>query len=125
MSKHETWRTRLYWQKVGGLLVEEFIAVPRTKDQGPRYIDGVIVLGEEKKIHDKNFFDIKGKEVICVQTKKNRLGMNLMGQGLFTVELLLKYQPKSIKSVVICSKIDLTLLPICEKYDIEVVVIPQ
>ena len=52
MSKHETWRTRMYWESVGGLLIEEFVAVRGTKDQGIRPVDGVIVLGEEKRIHD-------------------------------------------------------------------------
>jgi len=27
MSKHETWRARMYWESVDGLLIEEFIAV--------------------------------------------------------------------------------------------------
>ncbi|MDB4323501.1 type II toxin-antitoxin system RelE/ParE family toxin [Akkermansiaceae bacterium] len=27
MSRHETWRTRRYWRKVGGLLIEEFHAI--------------------------------------------------------------------------------------------------
>ena len=37
MSKHETWRTKLYWESVGGLLIEEFMSVKgiktKVKDQ--------------------------------------------------------------------------------------------
>ena len=43
MSKHETWRTRRYWNRVGGLLIEEFVAVKGGKDIGRRPVDGVIV----------------------------------------------------------------------------------
>jgi hypothetical protein len=51
MSKHETWRKRKYWEKVGGLLIEEFVAVRGSKTQGRRPIDGLIILGEETRIH--------------------------------------------------------------------------
>jgi len=44
MSLHETWRTRKYWGTIGGLLIEEFVAVDGNKDQGRRPIDGIIVL---------------------------------------------------------------------------------
>ncbi|MGH2575974.1 MAG: hypothetical protein ACRDFC_09780, partial [Ignavibacteria bacterium] len=83
MSRHETWRTRKYWEKVGGLLIEEFIAVNRGKDQGKRLIDGIIVLGEPNKIHKTNYYDISGRDIICIQTKSGRLGMYLMGQAFF------------------------------------------
>lgn len=125
MSRHETWRTRKYWEKVGGLLIEEFCAVPRGKNNGIRLIDGVIVLNESKRIYDSNFFDIKDKEIICIQTKQSRLGMYLMGQAFFSAELLKKFSPKSIKKVLICGKDDIILNPICKKYDIEVVIIPE
>ena len=52
MSKQETWRTRLYWDGVGGLLIEEFHAVRADPKQGigKRAIDGIIVLGQDKAI---------------------------------------------------------------------------
>jgi len=51
MSRHETWRTRKYWERNGGLLIEEFFAVRRADGQGRRCLDGLIVLGEEKRIN--------------------------------------------------------------------------
>jgi len=125
MSRHETWRTRKYWNKVGGLLIEEFVAVKKGSNNSIRLIDGVIVLNESTKIHDSHFHDIEGKDIICIQTKQSRLGMYLMGQALFSVELLKSFKPNSIKPVLICGKDDEILRPICEKYGIEVVVINE
>ena len=124
MSKHETWRTRKYWESVGGLLIEEFIAVERTSEQATRLIDGVIVIGQPTKIHETNYFDLSDHDIICVQTKKNRVGMYLMGQAFFSRELLRKFKPKSIRSVIICGKDDIVMRELCSQYKIEVVVIP-
>ena len=44
MSLHETWRTEMYWKTIGGLLIEEFVAVDGNKEQGRRTIDRIIVL---------------------------------------------------------------------------------
>ncbi len=123
MSKNETWRTREYWNRKGGLLIEEFKAVKRTPKQGRRLIDGLIVLDNEKKIHNTTFIDIEGKDVIVVQTKANRLGMSLLGQTFFSRELIKKFNPKSIKAVAICSKSDQALEKCAAQFDIEVVVI--
>ncbi|MBN8585355.1 MAG: hypothetical protein J0M37_09680 [Ignavibacteria bacterium] len=125
MSRHETWRTRKYWESVGGLLIEEFCVIRKGVNNGTRLIDGVIVLGESTKLHDSNFYDIRDKDVICIQTKQSRLGMYLMGQAFFSAELLKRYFPKSIKKVLICGKDDEILNPICMKFDIEVVIIPE
>ena len=125
MSKHETWRTRKYWESIGGLLIEEFVAINPSPDQGIRIIDGIIVLGQPKQIHEKNYYDIAGQDVICIQTKKNRLGMNVMGQAFFSLELLKRFNPKSIKTVIVCGKDDLVLRKLCDQYEMEVVVIPE
>ena len=100
MSKKETPLTRAYWKNIGGTLIEEFPAVRATKDNGPRYIDAVIILGEETKKAKFKEVKIKGKDVICVQTKAGRLGMCLMGQALFSEKLMRRFEPRSIKSVV-------------------------
>ena len=65
MSKHETWRTKLYWESVGGLLIEEFMSVKGNKDQGKIPVDGLIVLGEKTGIHKGNTYDISGKRCHC------------------------------------------------------------
>lgn len=123
MSKHETWRTRKYWDQVGGLLIEEFMTVRATKDQGRRVLDGLIVLGEPKAIHSGNTFDIKGRDVIVIQTKASRIGMYLLGQAYFSKLLLEKHEPKSIKSVAICGKGDLVMEEIAQQSGVQVVVI--
>ncbi|MCG3167390.1 MAG: hypothetical protein POELPBGB_03180 [Bacteroidia bacterium] len=125
MSKHETWRTRKYWEQTGGLLIEEFVVIEKGKGHGKRMIDGVIVLGEKKKLHDKKSFDIKGRDIICIQTKKGRLGMYAMGQAFFSKELLKQHKPKSIKTVVICGKDDVVLNKLCKQFNIEVVIINE
>lgn len=125
MSKHETWRTRAFWDQVGGLLIEEFCAVSADKAKGisKRHIDGVIILGEEKESRIGGQYAIKGKDIIVVQTKANTLGMYLMGQALFSKELMLEYEPSSVKTVAICKASDPVMEALCEKYNIEVVVI--
>lgn len=101
MSKHETWRTRLYWEQIGGLLIEEFVAVSGNRHQGRRPIDGVIVLDDENRIHDSNFYDIKDRDVIIIQTKSDRIGMYLLGQAYFSKFLIERHKPKSIRTVAI------------------------
>ena len=122
MSKRETPLTRKYWKSVGGTLIEEFPAVRSSKTNGRRLMDGVIILNEETRIAKANDVEIEGKDIIVVQTKANRLGMYLMGQALFSKELMLKFKPKSIKTVAICVKDDLVMRALTNKYKIEVVV---
>ena len=121
MSKNETWRTRKYWESVGGLLVEEFVAVNPGKNQGKRSFDGVIVLEEESKIFDGNFFNVEGKDIIVIQTKSSRLSMSLLGQAFFSRSIMEKHKPKSIKTIVICGKSDDILFELAEKENIEVI----
>ena len=127
MSKHETWRTRKYWESVGGLLIEEFMLVAKGRDgrQAQRLLDGLIVLGEEKKLSNDHSHSIEGKDVIAVQTKANRLGMYLMGQAFFSRELLKSFNPKSIQTVAICGKGDEKMDRLCKEQGIEVEVIPE
>lgn len=125
MSKHETWRTRKYWESVGGLLIEEFLAIPANKAENvsKRLIDGIIVLDQRQEILTGGKHDFTGKDIIVIQTKAGRLGMYLMGQAFFSREIMKRYAPKSIKTVAICGKKDKEMENLCIKYDIEVVVI--
>lgn len=127
MSKHETWRTRKYWQTVDGFLIEEFRAIKanRKKGIGQRLIDGVIVLGEEKGFQNGGNYEIDGKDIIVIQTKKDRLGMYLMGQAYFSREIMKRFQPRSIRTVAICGKGDLEMELLCEEAGIEVVIIDE
>ena len=84
MSKHETPLTRRYWQSVGGTLVEEFPAVLRGPHNAQRLLDGVIILGEQHVIAKSRDVEIKGKDIIVIQSKANRLGMYLIGQAIIS-----------------------------------------
>jgi hypothetical protein len=121
MSKHETWRTRKYWEQVGGLLIEEFLAVSGDKEKGSRLIDGVIVLNENKEIYNGNYYNITDKDVIVIQTKGRRIGMCLLGQAYFSKFLIEKHKPRSIKSVAICGKTDAIMAEIARLHNIEII----
>ena len=125
MSKHETWRTRKYWDEVGGLLIEEFVSVKPTKEQGIRPVDAVIVIGEDKAIHPTNSYDISGKDVIVVQTKRGRIGMYLLGQAYFSKYLIQRHNPRSVRSVAICGKNDKIMQELAFDHNVEIVVIPE
>ena len=69
--------------------------------------------------------DISGKDVVVVQTKNHRLGMSLMGQALFSAELVKRLNPKSVRSVALCIADDSVLRPLLEAYEwCKVVVYP-
>lgn len=125
MSKNETWMTRKYWDTVGGLLIEEFEVVKGTTSNGVRRLDGLIILGEPKEMLKATSYNISEKDVICIQTKNSRLGMNVMGQAFFSRMLLELHCPKSIKSVILVSKNDSILIDFCNQYNIEVVIISE
>ena len=126
MSLHETKMTLWYWNQVGGTLIEEYVLVPATATQGRRAVDGLIILGEEKRILPAGSkVDISGKDVVVVQAKNHRLGMSLMGQALFSGELVKRLNPKSFRSVAVCIADDPVLRPLIEAYEwCKVVVYP-
>jgi hypothetical protein len=103
----------------------ESIALKGTKEQGVRSVDGLIVLGEETKIYEGNTYDITGKDVIVIQTKKQRIGMYLLGQAYFSKLLIEKHNPKSVKSVAICGKNDTVMQELADKHYLEVIVITE
>jgi len=116
MSKNETPLIREYWKQVGGTLIEEFQVVKRSKDNAQRLIDAVIIPNGENKIAHWSEVSLRGKNIICVQAKKGRLGMSLMGQTFFSEQLLRKFETKSIISVALCTKDDIVLRPLLEQY---------
>ena len=127
MSRHETWRTRRYWKSIGGLLIEEFPAVrlDRETGTGKRLIDGIIIPDAEERIQIGGTFDFHSRDIIVVQTKKNRLGMYLMGQAFFSREIMRRFEPASIRTVAVCGARDPAMENLCSQFDIEVVVIPD
>lgn len=128
MSKKETPLTRYYWQNIigKGLLIEEFQLIKKSENNSYRLADGLIVLNEEFKIHTTNTFDIKGKEVILLQTKSSTLGMYLAGQTFISKLILEKYhQPKNIRAVSICLKDDIIIRNFLEDLCCEVYICNQ
>jgi len=120
MSKLETPMTLRYWERVGGTLIEEFPAVRRAPGVGPRWIDGIILPNGDKRVVRPGDVPIEGENVIVVQTKASRLGMNVMGQALFSRHLMEDRGAIPIKSVVVCTEDDEVLRPLAEKYGLEV-----
>jgi len=59
--------------------------------------------------------DLAGKDIIVVQAKANRLGMYLMGQALFSRELMKPFRPASIRTVALCAEDDSVLRPPAEE----------
>ena len=123
MSKKETPLTRRFWKTVGGTLIEEFPAVRAGAENGPRLLDGVIILGCPFEIQPADSVEIMGKDIVLVQTKASRLGMYLLGQAVFSRRLMEPFKPASIRSVALCTKGDSVLEPLAKEYGVEVVVI--
>ena len=65
---------------------------------------------------------IDGKRVIVVQAKASRLGMSLMGQALFSIDLVRQCGAIPLKAVALCTKDDEALRPLLDRYNVEVVV---
>jgi hypothetical protein len=126
MSKLETPMTRWYWQQVGGTLIEEFCAVPRTSTCGARLLDGVIIKGGEFRIAPRSEVSVEGQDIVVVQTKAGRLGMYLMGQAFFSAQLMMRFRPRSVESVAVVAQDDNVLRPLFEQYEgMRVVVCPR
>jgi len=126
MSKHETQMTRWYWKQIGGTLVEEFIVVHGSVDHGKRVLDAIILPSGEFRIAKQYEVSIEMKDVVVVQTKARRLGMGLLGQALFSAQLVQRFHPRSVLTIALCSKDDAVLRPLFEQYPgMKVVVCPS
>ncbi|MBI3301812.1 MAG: hypothetical protein HYZ72_07005, partial [Deltaproteobacteria bacterium] len=69
---------------------------------------------------------LQGEDVIVVQAKARRLGMYLMGQALFSAELVKRFKPASIRSVALCRQDDPELRPLLAPFPhVEVVVLDE
>ena len=99
--------------------MEEFPAVRRSKngDCGQRLIDGIIILNEPNRVAHWKEVEIEGKDIIVLQTKEKRLGMYLMGQTLFSMCLMEKFNPSKITSVALCRYDDSIMRPLLEKHE--------
>jgi hypothetical protein len=116
MSKNETPMTRWFWREVlkRGTLIEEYVAVEEAADgsNAPRYMDGLVILDGPFEISNDVRRDIAEKDVVVIQSKNKRLGMYLMGQTLFSRDLILAKGAKSVRSVAVCRKDDKVMRPL-------------
>lgn len=114
-----------YWASVGGTLVEEFEAVPRSATTGRRLIDAVILPAQPTRQAHWREVTLEGQDVIVVQAKAHRLGMYVMGQAIFSADLIRRFGPASVRSVILCTLDDAVLRPLLDRFpEVEVVVIP-
>jgi len=118
--------TRRYWQRMGGTLLEEYLVVRPRPGVSPRWVDGIIILGGDHRIasHAEHaHVSLDGHDLIAVQTKTGRLGMYLLGQALFSRELIRECsRPRSVRTGALCGRDDHVLHPTAEYFGIEVVV---
>jgi len=108
-----------YWEQVGGTLFEEFLIVPAASGQGRRMLDAVILIdGERRRMPIGSTASLDDRDVVLVQTKFARLGMSLMGQTLFSRDLVKRVsRPRSVRSVALCKASDAVLQPLLERHD--------
>lgn len=126
MSKRETPMIRGFWKTVGGTLVEEFPVVKASPTCGPRRLDAVILPNRDFRIAHWSEVSLEGEDVIVVQAKAKRLGMHLMGQALFSAELVKRFKPASVRSVALCEQDDSELRPLLASFPhVEVVVLNE
>jgi hypothetical protein len=124
VSKRERPLIEKYWQRVGGTIVFEFPMVRGSATCGKRHLDALILPNGETKVANAHDVLLAGEDIVIVQAKDDRLGMYLMGQAVFSVELMRRFNPKSIRSIALCTKDCSVLRPLLDKYpEVEVVFI--
>src|SRR4051812_6289410 len=123
MSLRETPMTRRLWQTLGGTLFEDYVAGPPGPNRGTRRLDGLVVVDGPDRIAARDEAPLlAGHDVVVIQTKANRLGMNLLGQALFSADLVRSAGPRRVRTIALCTADDEVLRPLAVRYGIEVVV---
>jgi hypothetical protein len=96
---------------------------------GRRLADAIVLPDREARLADRRdrITIAPGERVVVLQTKDSRLGMYLMGQTLFSAELLRRRFPEAlIESVALCTKDDEILRPLLEAHSgCRVIIAPQ
>ncbi len=126
MSKRERPLIEKYWKRVGGSIIFEFPMIHRSATCGPRYLDALILPKKERKILKPSEVTIEGQDIILIQANCQRLGMYVMGQAVFSIELMRRFKPVSIRSVILCTEDDSVLRPFLSRYpEVEVVIFSE
>ena len=116
--------TKAYWAKrreKGTLYLEYPIC--------GRRIDGLVVLNDgnnskepKSAKHAPKLAELCGKQVIVLQTKRNKLGMGVAGQTIISKTLLEQQGAKVVAAVAICLKMDEKILGALKEHGCEAVV---
>jgi hypothetical protein len=107
--------THRYWQRVGGMLIEEY-------QLGRRFVDAVILLDGPTKISTDKRISLDGRDVIVVETKV-RLNRPVLGQAIAVPWLIRpRFAPKSLRLIALCQIDDPELRPIFAAHGVEVVI---
>jgi hypothetical protein len=123
MSALETPMTRRLWDEIGGTLFEEYAAVRPSCATGAGRLDGLVLVdGPFRLARRGEAPDLSGQRLIVIQTKATRLGMNMLGQALFSAEIVRDRDPAEVRTIALCTADDDVLRPLAERYGIEVVV---
>lgn len=122
-NQYEPVMTKAYWAKrpEKGTLYLEFPICGRR-------IDGLVVLdgsSSKEALSAKRapkLAELSGKQVIVLQTKRNKLGMGVAGQTIISKTLLEQAGVKVVAAVGICLKMDEKILGALRKHGCEAVV---
>lgn len=122
-NQYEPVMTKAYWAKrpeKGTLYLEYPIC--------GRRIDGLVVLdgsSSKEAVSAKRApkpEDLSGKQVIVLQTKRNKLGMGVAGQTIISKTLLEQEGVKVVAAVAICLKMDEKIHGALREHDCDAVV---
>ena len=122
-NQYEPGMTKAYWAKrpeKGTLYLEYPIC--------GRRIDGLVVLdrsSSKEAVSAKRApkpEDLSGKQVIVLQTKRNKLGMGVAGQTIISKTLLEQAGVEVVAAVAICLKIDEKILGALKEHGCDAVV---
>lgn len=128
MSEREDKMIQRLWDKqFGGTLIYEYPIAAERGTSERRRIDAII-LPTRKRIELKGInITPENEPIIVVQAKAHRLGMQLLGQAIFSPDLIWHVAPRSknIRSIALCGAHDDRLEALIEPSDgIQVVVDP-
>ncbi|MDF0602894.1 hypothetical protein P1J78_19300 [Psychromarinibacter sp. C21-152] len=111
MSKYETPLTEHFWQVCcNGAYIPEYRLVRKSNGIAERRADAVILPNEQHRRATRvDYPDLTGRDVVVVQTKANRLGMSVMGQALFSAQLIHRHGASSVRSIILVTAGDAVL----------------
>jgi len=118
MSKRQAAMIEGFWQsQARGTFIRNYPLVVRSPDRASRRADGLILPDEpHRRGHWKKSFDLGRRRVIVIQSKMGRMGMSVMGRALFSARLLLGAGAGSVRSILLCQRVDAALLPLLKLF---------